>query len=301
MVDDLPWGSGEEIPLPPSPDTIEDTNLPTLPAVESTLVDPLRPARNLVLTDMRSPKQNSMAGKRLDLMLRRLSVLGFRHGQVFENIDVMKVQIQMDAVYLNADMLLIGSPANYDPQHNVIDHRNNWTTSSLTTAVFYSLQWACRNKKTIVAMTYSANECGRLEWWQDREASNTNRGFLVLPALFDLYRPRRGLQDNLDQLGDGDDIMLALSLPVERLPDIKRTRCGKIDGSATLGTFLLSGPTYTFGAFVGELEVDIAEAAARLSQQDVSEATPTPLGVRSKSRSRSPYGCLSERMKSASL
>lgn len=307
IMDDAPLrGPGEEPPVvPPSPDNIEETNVSTLPGVETFLLDPSRPARNLVVTDMRSPEKNSVAGKQLETMLGRLAARGYSHGQVFAGIDVMNVQIQKSAIYLNANMLLVGSPANYDPENNVIDHHTDWTTSSLTAAIMYSLQWACRDTKTIVAITYAADECERVEWWHERGMiTGTHRAFLVCPVEFDQYRPRQGLQDNLDPLGSGET-MLALSLPVERIPDIKRTRCGKVDGSATLGTFLLRGPTYTFGAYTGELEVDIVEAAARLCQPDNSESAPSTRRAiepsRSRSRSRSPYGCLSEQFKTCSL
>ena len=263
-------------------------------------MDPSQPARNLVLTDILSPAKDSLAGKELKTMLSRLSHLGYPHDGVFEGVNVMSVQEDMKRFYLDAEMMLVGSPANHDVENNAVDSNLCVSHAQFKTYVFYSLQWACRNTKTIVAMTYSQDACKKLEWWQDKELSENNRAFLLVPAKFDMYRPRTGLKDTLDEVACGQTTMLALSLPVELLSEIKHSSCGKIDGSATLGTFLLRGRTITFGAFIGELEVDIAEAAARLGQRAVSQEASTQMRIRQTSRSRSPRS-LSNRMQSCGL
>ena len=111
-----------------------------------------------------------------------------------------------------------------------------------------------------MALTYSASACKDIMWWAVNE-NYPPRIMIVLPAWFETYRPRQGLADTLDELADEEDTMLALYVPASFVPML-RWRDGRLDASATCAAWLGDkGRLVTFGAYTGELEVDVMSAA----------------------------------------
>ena len=97
--------------------------------------------------------------------------------------------------------------------------------------------------------------------WRAVNETYPPRTMIVLPAWFEMYRPRQGLADILEKLADEDDTMVALYVPASFVPML-HWRDGWLDASATFVARLGGrGRLVTFGAYTGELENDVVSAA----------------------------------------
>ena len=154
-------------------------------------------------------------------------------------------------------VFLVGSPANHDTKNRRFGESaaDNVTFKQ---QVFYSMCWETPQTSAVV-MTFSQSACGLIEWWSDWEVF-PSRTFLLAPAWFRKYRPRRGLADDLGPLADKPDTVVAIFAPASFMKAI-RWRGEQLDATATIIAWLRvsdSKRLVTFGAYTGELESDIA-------------------------------------------
>lgn len=221
----------------------------------------LRLGSRFVITDMVSPGPESVAGIELERNMLRLRKEGYSGNTPLQGVSALNIPERLKE---NVAVFLAGSPANHDPRDK---HLGESTPSKVRfkEQVFYSMCWYTP-ETSAVAMTFSVNACGRMEFWS---LPTMSRVLMLTPAWFGTYRPRRGLDHTMEALADEEDTMLALYVPVAMVQKM-RWRGDKLDAAASILAFMgANGRLLTFGAFTAELEVDILSAASRMEKQNV--------------------------------
>ena len=209
----------------------------------------------ITVTDMVSPEPETLAGQQLELNMRCLRDVGSVQERPLQMVSAFEVP---PALKDGTAVFLAGSPAGHDPANRRFSEQSHADNVTFKQQVFYSLCWNMP-RESVVAMTFSASACGRMEWWSLPE-EQPPRVLMVLPAWFAIYRPRLGLADTLQELADEPDTMLAVYAPpcmAQRLQWHEE----RLDAAATIVAWMgHCGRLVTFGAYTAELEVDIAGA-----------------------------------------
>ena len=217
-------------------------------------------ANRIIVTDFQSPARESVAGKALQANMRRLHERGC---QAWPTQQVSCFRLPASEP---VKVYIAGSPAgHYATGARTSDGvRSNHV--EFKQEAFYSMAWHTP-PESIVAMTYSSSSCPKMEWWTEY---TDVRMLMVAKAYFNNYRPRLGLNDNLDALAyDTSDISdrqedtkVALFLPSTDVPRIIWTEDGRsIDVPKSIAAWTTpNGKVMTLGAFTAELEVDILHA-----------------------------------------
>ena len=100
----------------------------------------------------------------------------------------------------------------------------------------------------------------RLSLWID--AANVRVTF-ACSAFFRKYRPRKGLNEDMDVLSDDDNVAVFACVPQRNMP-LSVWQNEKLDVARSILKILQStdGTLLTLGAFTLELELDIVEASS---------------------------------------
>ena len=232
------------------------------------------PMFTIFVTDMRSPDAETPSGKIMRRNMKLLRNLKYSHQalpqQNVSALDIPKHLLQEGNVFL------VGSPANHDPCGDRVagQHGNN---ISFKQDVFFSMCYHTP-EDSVVAMTFSQSACiffteegykKGLEWWTVTKPGS-HRVLMVAPAWFQRYQPSKGLAENNTMLAadpEKPDTMVAIFAPPSWMAKLewRPEALNKLDLAATVLNWLRhSGKQLvTFGAFTGELEVDIALTAVQ--------------------------------------
>ena len=120
-----------------------------------------------------------------------------------------------------------------------------------------------------VIRTFSQHACGKPKWCSVMQQYPT-RIFMLAPAWFESYRPRRGLADDMSELSwpDTIDTVVAIFAPASFM-HARRWKGDQLKRADTIDAGLNNhntGRLVSFGAYTAELELDIASAASRHSK-----------------------------------
>lgn len=121
---------------------------------------------------------------------------------------------------------------------------------------FYSLCWNTPSD-AVVIMPFSAEVCGRLEWWTHPDL---RRALLVVPAFFRQYHPLAWTRQGLYKDGDS---RVAVFVPISFLHEAV-WKADALDVPASITAWL--GQTrriLTFGTFIADLELDVMSACCK--------------------------------------
>ena len=162
------------------------SSMPRTPISQSNISD------RIVVTDIISPDIESVAGRQLALNMEELRSLGCLQHWPRQNVSAFDI---VQDLKTDTKLFLVGSPASHDPQNQRIEGQSQANNIQFKGEVFYSICW--NSEITIVvAMTFSASACGKMEWWSVGEIFPP-RVLMVTPAWFQAYKPRLGLLDDL--------------------------------------------------------------------------------------------------------
>jgi hypothetical protein len=215
----------------------------------------MRIANRIIVTDFQSPAPESAAGKALQANMMLLHERGCAQAWPTQQVSCFDLPAS-DPV----KVYIAGSPAGHDATGARTSDGVRSNHAEFNQEAFYSMTWHTP-PESIVAMTYSSSSCPKMEWWTEY---TDVRILMIAKAYFNKYRPRLGLEDNLDALNHdpSKDTKVALFLPPTDVPRIVWTGDGRsIDVPKSIAAWTApNGKVMTLGAFTAELEVDILNA-----------------------------------------
>ena len=217
----------------------------------------------LIVTDMRSPAPDTLAGRTLSANMERLRRRGLcQQSEPHQNVSVLEIPALLAAA---AKVFVAGSPANHDPQNRRLPTVPTWNNVHFKLEAFHAM-CSATPADTAAVLTYSQSACGGMRWDVPTEPF-PGRALLAAPAWFATYRPRLGLQDDLGELADEADTWAVVYAPAAMLQEAVWHSDGKrLDVSASVARWLgVDGALASFGAYTAELEMDIAETLGTLT------------------------------------